>query len=81
MCARNQMLYSEEPEKFVSKFSIGSCFIEYDGKILLLFRKDDKFEGNTWAIPAGKISDDESIQEGLIREIKEETSIELIRHH
>lgn len=52
-----------------------SCYIEFEGKILLLFRESHKLEGNKWGMPAGKIHSGESEQEAVIREIKEETGL------
>jgi len=69
------MIYLTEPENFNPKFTLVSCFIEYNDQILLLHRQDTKFEGNTWAIPAGKVGLGEKISEALCREIKEETGI------
>src|SRR3990167_10214699 len=49
------------------------CFIEYDGKILLLLRHPSRPHGNTWALPTGKVEVDESDSEAVIREVFEET--------
>lgn len=49
------------------------CFLEYDGKFLLLKRLSHKPEGDTWGLPAGKVEQDESDEEAVIRELFEET--------
>ncbi len=67
------MIYLEKPESFNNRFEIISCFLEHDGKILLLLRQDHKPQGNTWGVPAGKVEDNESPLEALLREIDEET--------
>mgnify|MGYP001029781968 CR=1 FL=1 len=69
------MLYTKKPQKFSPKFSVVSCFIENKGEFLLLRRQDEKPEGNTWGMPAGKIEQGENLLEAVIREIKEETSL------
>ena len=71
------MIYKNKPINFNSKFEIASCFVEYDRKILLLHRQDHKPEGDTWGVPAGKVSDGEEILETILRELKEETGFEI----
>ena len=66
------MIYKERPQNFDSKFDVASCFVEYNGKILLLHRQDCKPEGNTWCVPGGKVDDGENILETIAREIQEE---------
>ena len=74
---RNPMIFREPPENFQPKFYVVSCFIEHDGKFVMLLRNDDKAEGNKWGMPAGKRDVGESALGALIREVKEETSIDL----
>ncbi|MGB7842807.1 MAG: NUDIX hydrolase [Salinimicrobium sp.] len=45
-------------------------------KILLVKRKKDPFK-NSWAIPGGFLEKDEPLEVGAIRELKEETGLEL----
>ena len=71
------MIYINKPEDFNSNFDIVSCFVEYNGEILLLHRQDHKPEGNTWGVPAGKNNKGEKILESILREIMEETGFEL----
>lgn len=53
---------------------IGSTvLIEYDNKLLLEHRADSE----RWAIIGGSLKTDESLQECAVREVKEETAIEL----
>ena len=71
------MLFEKRPEDFTLKFSVVSCFCEYDGEILLLKRQKFKPQGDTWGVPAGKVDLDEKPIEALIREVREETNIEV----
>lgn len=66
-------IYKEVPENFNPKFEIVGNFIECDGKVLLLHRQDTKNQGNTWAIPGGKIDKNETPIQASIRETFEET--------
>jgi 8-oxo-dGTP pyrophosphatase MutT (NUDIX family) len=67
------MVYKNIPKKFNPRFEIVSCYMEHNGKILLLHRHDNKLEGNRWGVPAGKIDEGESELQAILREIKEET--------
>jgi 8-oxo-dGTP pyrophosphatase MutT (NUDIX family) len=67
------MIFREKPEGFISRFDVVSCFLERDGKILLLLRQDHKPQGNTWGVPAGKVDEGESKEDSIRREIIEET--------
>ncbi|MFN4173563.1 MAG: NUDIX hydrolase [Parachlamydiaceae bacterium] len=69
----NAAIFKEMPENFKPKFEIVGSFIEVDGKILLLHRQDHKEQGNTWAIPGGKIDKGETPVDASIRETFEET--------
>lgn len=50
-----------------------SAIIEYNGEILLERRTDS----NRWALIGGGLEIDESLEQGIIREIKEETSLNI----
>ncbi len=71
------VIYEKRPENFNSRFEIVSCFFECADKILLLHRQDDKPEGNTWGVPAGKIDEGENLAEAMLRELREETGFKL----
>lgn len=49
------------------------CFMEWDGKFLILLRHPKKDEGNTWGLPAGKVHSGETDEQAILREVKEET--------
>lgn len=69
------MIFLEKPDDFKPELEIVSCFLEHDGKILLLHRQDHKPQGNTWGVPAGKIDLGESKDEAMRRELFEETGV------
>lgn len=50
--------------------------IEKDGKVLLVQEKQEKCYGK-WNLPAGQLDPNESIIEGAIREVKEETGCDV----
>ena len=49
------------------------AIVEKDGKLLLEKRAENLLEGGKWSLPAGFLNRDESVGEGMLREIKEET--------
>jgi len=52
--------------------AVGVIFEDDLGRILLLYRKAGKPEGETWGLPAGKIEPGEDIGSTAVREVKEE---------
>jgi 8-oxo-dGTP diphosphatase len=56
-------------------FACDSILIE-NGKLLLIKRAYDPFAGQ-WALPGGRIDDGESAEDCLVREMKEETNLEV----
>ena len=71
------MISNIKPNSFNPKFEVVSCFIEYDGKILMLKRQSFKPQPNTYGVPAGKVEKGETLKEAIIREVKEETGIDI----
>lgn len=71
------MISNEVPGDFKKKFDVVSCFLEHEGKVLMLHRQDYKPQGNTWGMPAGKVHENESINEALSREVEEELDLKI----
>lgn len=58
-------------------YSVVTCFIEYEGKVLLLKRNKKDLQFGLWGIPGGKLDGSESPKEGLAREIEEELGLSI----
>lgn len=61
----------------VPHYHIGVAVIWKDNKILIGKRKEEKMLGGLWEFPGGKQNKDETIQETVIREVKEETDLDI----
>jgi 8-oxo-dGTP diphosphatase len=61
--------------------TVVSCFLDYKSKVLLLKRAKKDSQYGLWGIPGGKQQEKESSKEALLREIKEELSLELLHNH
>jgi len=63
--------------KPVPHFNIAVGVIWKEGKLLIGKRKEDQMLGGLWEFPGGKQKENETLQETVIREIKEETSLDV----
>ncbi len=57
------------------------CFLEFEGKFVILLRHPAKAQGGTWGLPAGKVEPDETDEDAILREIYEETGYQPKRSH
>jgi A/G-specific adenine glycosylase len=48
-----------------------------DNKLLITKRKKDQLLGGLWEFPGGKVNDSETLDQALIREIKEEVNLDI----
>jgi len=53
------------------------CVMQHEDKILLLLRSAKETDPSLWGIPAGKVEKDESDVDAVVREVYEETNIQL----
>lgn len=49
-----------------------------DNKILIAQRNIKKSQGGLWEFPGGKIENDETMEEAIVREIKEELDMDIV---
>ncbi len=71
------MIFKEKPSDFAKKVDVVACYIKCGDKFLLLERQPYKPQGGTWGLPAGKVGGKESFETALVREVYEETGINL----
>jgi 8-oxo-dGTP diphosphatase len=71
------MIFETKPEDFNKSMDIVACYVEHDGKFILLHRHAHKSSGDRWGLPAGKVDPGETRTQALQREIREETGISI----
>ena len=57
-----------------------AALVDDDGRVLLARRADEAHQGGLWEFPGGKLERDESIDDGLRRELHEELGIDIVSH-
>jgi len=59
------------------------CYIRTGGRVLLQLKADGRFGGGWWNAPGGKLADGESPLAAIVREVREETGLEVdgLREH
>jgi len=78
---KNIEVYEEEPTPFSSPVQTAACYLEIEGKLLLLQIASHKEDAGTWSVPGGKLEQGETPKEGAIRELFEETGISVDSSH
>ena len=53
----------------------GVIFDASGSQVLLALRKPEQHQGNRWEFPGGKLEEHEALQDGLVRELREEIGI------
>ncbi|WP_194835523.1 NUDIX hydrolase [Nocardia sp. XZ_19_369] len=71
-----ETLTSEAERDQVQQLVVGAVVV-HDGRVLLLQRPADDFMGGIWELPSGKVDPGETLDEALIREVKEETGLDV----
>lgn len=73
----SKLVFEHPPENFNPKLEVSACFITVQDKVLFMKRQPHRSEPNKWGIPGGKLEKNETAQQAAIREIKEETGLDL----
>lgn len=71
------VLMEKAREDGIEKLVVGGVIINDDNKCLILSRKADDFMGGIDEIPSGKLEKDEGLFDALIREVKEESNLDV----
>lgn len=68
-------VFDQKPVDFNPQAYVIAAYVEVEGKLLLLQLSHIKKEPNRWGVPAGRLEADELPEDGVLRELFEETSI------
>lgn len=71
------LLVEKAKEDGIEKIVVGGVITNKNNEVLILKRNADDFLGGIDELPSGKLEAGESIFEGLQREIKEETNLDV----
>ena len=71
------LLVEKAKEDGIEKIVVGGVITNENNEVLILKRNADDFLGGIDELPSGKLEAGESIFEGLQREIKEETNLDI----
>lgn len=76
--AKTEHIPYKAPKKKVPHHQIvvGIC-VDTTGKILIALRPEEKMLGGLWEFPGGKVEKNESLEEALKRELREELQVEV----
>lgn len=75
--ANAQLVYQELPEDFQPNVEVAACYISVGEHFLFLKHLPHKANGNAWGVPGGKMEKGESPYQCVIREVREETGMDV----
>jgi 8-oxo-dGTP diphosphatase len=73
-------VYTAPPPVFSSKIEVSGCFCEHEKQLLFLLRHPESLQGSTWCIPGGKLFSYETPLKAAVRELHEESGLQLESH-
>lgn len=80
MAQLSARVFLEPHADFKPRLDVAAVYIEYEDQILLLHRQNHVSQGNKWGIPGGKVEKNESPREAVIREVREETGLDISKN-
>jgi 8-oxo-dGTP pyrophosphatase MutT (NUDIX family) len=73
----SKLVFEQPPENFNPKVEVSACFIHVGDNVLFVKRQPSSSVPSTWGIPGGKLEKGETAHQAALREIKEETGLDL----
>lgn len=70
-------ILEEALQEGIQRFAVAAAIL-VDGKILLAKRDAGDFMGGFWELPGGHLEENENLFDALVREIAEETNLEVV---
>lgn len=72
-----QTLWADDPGYITPRVGVGAAIFDDQGRILLLKRSESTRERPLWGIPVGWSEVGETAAQGIVREVREETTLEV----
>lgn len=72
-----EQLKNKAREDYIQKIVVGAVIVFETNKILFLERAAGEFKEGLIELPSGGVNNDETIIQGLIREVREETGLDV----
>ena len=72
-----EILVEKGKEEGIIKNVVGAIIVSENNEVLIMSRKEDDFMGGIDELPSGNMESGETIYESLIREVKEETNLDI----
>ena len=73
-----ELLIRKGKEEGIVKNVVGAIILNEKNEALIMSRKTDDFMGEIDELPSGNMEQGENIYEALVREVKEETNLEVV---
>ena len=73
-----ELLIKKGKQEGIIKNIIGAIILNEKNQILIISRKTDDFMGGIDELPSGNVEQEENIYDAIIREVKEETNLEVV---
>ncbi len=73
-----ELLIRKGKQEGIVKNVVGAIILNEKNKVLIMSRKTDDFMGGIDELPSGNMEQGENIYEALVREVKEETNLEVM---
>ena len=73
-----ELLIRKGKEEGIVRNVVGAIILNEKNEVLIMSRKTDDFMGGIDELPSGNMEQGENIYEALVREVKEETNLEVV---
>ena len=73
-----ELLIKKGKEEGIVKNVVGAIILNEKNQVLIMSRKTDDFMGGIDELPSGNMEQGENIYEALVREVKEETNLDVV---
>ena len=73
-----ELLIKKGKEEGIVKNVVGAVILNEKNEVIIMSRKTDDFMGEIDELPSGNMEQGENIYESLVREVKEETNLDVV---